>query len=307
MLMILVFGSLNVDLVFAVAALPQEGETVLTDAYATVAGGKGANQAVAAARALGRPGTVVMAGCVGEDGFADFVLGTAREAGVDVTSVIRSRRPTGCASIVVDAGGRNVITVASGANLDTAHGRVPDDWLTPDTVLLLQNEVPPEQNLALARRAQARGVRVILNAAPARPLSAGDWAGLLHLLVVNESELAALAGSGPDAAAALARDFRTDVLATFGAEGACLTRPDGTGLRIGVLPAIRVVDTTAAGDGFVGALAAALHEGADMAAALRRAGVAGGLACTRAGAQPSLAARAEIEARLAELPPAEPF
>jgi ribokinase len=304
--MILVFGSLNVDLVFPVEALPRAGETILTEAYGTVPGGKGANQAVAAARAAARPGTVAMAGCVGEDGFADFVLRAVGGAGVDVLPVIRSRRPTGCASIMVDRDGRNVITVASGANLDAAHSLIPDAWLGPGTVLLLQNEVPPDQNLALARRAAAAGARVILNAAPARALPVAGWAGLLDILVVNEGELEALAGA-PDAAVALARAFRAPILATLGAEGAVLARPDGGGLRVGVLPAIRIVDTTAAGDGFVGALAAALHEGADMAAALQRASVAGGLACTRAGAQPSLAARTEIEARLGELPPVMPF
>jgi ribokinase len=208
---------------------------------------------------------------------------------------------------MVDRDGRNVITVASGANLDAAHGLVPEAWLDPGTVLLLQNEVPPEENRALARRARARGACVILNAAPAQPLPARDWAGLLDLLVVNESELDAIAGPGPEAAAALARTLGTPVLATLGAEGAVLTRPEGGGLRIGILPGLKVVDTTAAGDGFLGALAAALHAGDDMAAALRRASVAGGLACTRPGAQPSLAARSEIDARLAELAPAEAF
>ncbi|HEX2555109.1 MAG TPA: PfkB family carbohydrate kinase [Microvirga sp.] len=305
--MILVFGSLNMDLVFAVETLPRAGETILTEAYRTVAGGKGANQAVAAARAAGRPGTVAMAGCVGEDGFGEVLIQAVGGAGVDVAAVARSPRPTGCASIMVDRDGRNVITVASGANLDAAHALVPEDWLDSGTVVLLQNEVPPEENRALARRARARGAHVILNAAPARPLPAPDWTGLLDLLIVNESELEAIGGPGPDAAAALARALGTPVLATLGAEGAVLTRPDGGGLRVGVLPGLGIVDTTAAGDGFLGALAAALHEGADMAAALRRASVAGGLACTRPGAQPSLAARAEIEARLGDLAPAEPF
>jgi ribokinase len=181
----------------------------------------------------------------------------------------------------VDRAGRNAITVASGANLDAAAGMVPDAWLDAGTVLLLQNEVRP-----------------------GGPLPAEDWGGLLDLLVVNESELASLAGSGDDASLVLARSLQTHVLATLGAKGAVLTEPGGTGWRIGALPLERVVDTTAAGDGFVGALAAALHEGFAMPDALRRASVAGGIACTRPGAQPSLATRAEIEGRLAELSPA---
>jgi ribokinase len=303
--MIVVFGSLNVDLVFPVDALPEPGETVLTEAYRTVPGGKGANQAVAAARALGIPDTVVMAGCVGHDGFGTFVLDAMREAGVDVAPVIRTLRPTGCASIGVDRQGRNAITVASGANLDAAASLVPDAWLDTGTVLLLQNEVPVAENLALARRAAGRGAQVILNAAPAQPLPVSDWAGLLDLLVVNETELDSLAGSGPEAALSLARSLETRVLATLGAEGAVLTERDGAGWRIGALPLAQVVDTTAAGDGFVGALAAALHEGFAMPDALRRASVAGGIACTRAGAQPSLATRAEIETTLHDLGPAQ--
>lgn len=305
--MIVVFGSLNVDLVFSLPALPQPGETVLTDSYGTVPGGKGANQAVAAARALAASGAVVMVGCVGEDGFGALVLDAMREAGVEVGPVIRSRRPTGCASIAVDRAGRNAIAVASGANRDAAHTMVPDAWLGPGTVLLLQNEVPIAQNLALAGRAAARGARVILNAAPAHPLPAEDWRGVLSLLVVNETELESLAGHGPEAAAMLAGAFNTAVLATRGADGAMLTAPDGGGWRVGALPLNQVVDTTAAGDGFVGALAAALYEGFTMPEALRRASVAGGLACTRAGAQPSLPTRAEIEARLADLPSPEPL
>ena len=305
--MIVVFGSLNVDLVFPVEALPEPGETVLTEAYGTVPGGKGANQAVAAARALGSPGEVMMVGCVGEDGFGAFVLDAMREAGVDVSPVIRTKRPTGCASIGVDREGRNAITVASGANLDAAASMVPDAWLETGTVLLLQNEVPMRENLALARRAAGRGARVILNAAPARPLPASDWAGLLDCLVVNETELESLAGSGPDAALGLARALDTRVLATLGADGAVLTQSEGSGWRIGALPLERVVDTTAAGDGFLGALAAALQAGIDLPDALHRASIAGGIACTRPGAQPSLATRAEIEGRLADLPPAAPL
>ena len=305
--MIVVFGSVNVDLVFRVEALPAPGETVLTDAYAVHPGGKGANQAVAAARA---GGTVAMVGSVGPDGFGERAREALAAAGVDLRFVSLSEHPTGCAAIGVDGQGRNAITVASGANLDAAHDRVPDKLLAPGTVLLLQNEVRMEQNLLLARRAAARGARVVLNAAPARPLRTKEWAGLLHALVMNEAELAGMVGperaaETAHAASGLARRLGATVIATLGEAGAVAAAGDGW--RIGALPLDRAVDTTAAGDCFVGVYGQGVAAGLDVAAALRRAGVAAGLACTRAGAQPSLPEAAEIDAHLDRLPPAMPL
>lgn len=304
--MIVVFGSINIDLVFRAAELPREGETVLTDAFATVPGGKGANQAVAAALARGRTSCpVAMVGQVGEDAFAELALRQLRAVGVDIAAVGRSRRPTGCASITVDARGRNQITVASGANLDASQDAIGDDLLSPGTWIVLQNEVAEAENLALARRAAARGAKVILNAAPARPMASEQWRGLLHHLIVNEAEAGALAGSADlDALDALARDLGTGVIATLGADGALAVPPGGSPLAVDALPLDRVVDTTAAGDCFVGALACALSDGEALDAALRFASVAGGLACTRPGAQTSAPHRAEIAARLNEIAPA---
>jgi ribokinase len=306
---IVVFGSVNVDLVFAVETLPAPGETVLTDAYAVHPGGKGANQAVAAARA---GAAVAMVGCVGSDGFGESARNALAAAGVDVGLLGLSERATGCAAIGVDAQGRNAITVASGANLDAAHDRVPDKLLAPGTVLLLQNEVRMEQNLLLARRAAARGARVVLNAAPARPLRAKEWAGLLHALVVNEAELADIVG--PDraaeparAAGGLAERLGATVIATLGEAGSVAATRNGAGWRIGALPLERAVDTTAAGDCFVGVYGQGLAAGLDAPAALRRASVAAGLACTAAGAQPSLPGAAAIDAHLDRLPPATPL
>lgn len=298
--MILVFGSLNIDLVFPVGALPAPGETVLTESYLTVPGGKGANQALAAARALGRESGVLMAGCVGSDAFGSLATAALRESAVDVALVATSKRPTGCASIAVERSGQNAITVASGANIDARHDRVPDDLLGPETVLVLQHEVPVAENLALARRARQRGARVILNAAPARPLPADKWNGLVDILVVNETELAMLAGTGPKAAHELSASLEAAVVATLGSDGAILVTETDS-YRIGALPVAKVVDTTAAGDSFVGAFAAALHRGSDLSSALRWASVAGGLACTRLGAQTSIPTREEIEAHLPKL------
>lgn len=295
--MIIVFGSINIDLVFRVACLPVEGETVLTESFVTFPGGKGANQAVAAARALdpAARGHVAMAGCTGGDAFAGLALAELRSAGVDLSMVAPSSRPTGCAAIAVDREGHNQITVASGANLDAADHLVPDTSLGEDALILLQNEVSEAANLALACRAAARGASVILNAAPARPMDPTQWAGLLRALIVNESEASLLAGAASqDALSSLAQSLGTTIVATLGAKGALAVKPDGAVHKVKALALDQVIDTTGAGDTFVGAFAAALHEGRPLPDALRFAGTAAGLACTRHGAQPSCPTRGEI-------------
>jgi ribokinase len=305
--MIVVFGSINIDLVFHANKLPSEGETVLTDAFATVPGGKGANQAVAAARACAPgAGPVMMAGCIGQDAFADLALAELRKAEVDLRMVAPVQRPTGCAAITVDRHGHNQITVASGANLEALHSLVQPDLLRQGTLVVLQNEVGAGENLALAQKAAAHGASVILNAAPARPILPEEWAGLLSVLVVNEAEARDIAGAaGREALVSLARSLRATVVATLGAQGALAVSPDGSGHQVSALALEHVVDTTGAGDTFVGALAAAVEEGLPLSDALRFASVAAGLACTRAGAQTSVPSRAEILARLHDLAPAQ--
>jgi ribokinase len=298
--MIVVFGSINLDLVFNVESLPREGETVLTDGVALVPGGKGANQAVAAARAGHDP--VVMVGHVGSDAFADIALVGLKEAGVDLTGLGRSLRPTGCASIAVDRHGRNQILVASGANLDTRHPLVRDEWLHRDSLMLLQNEVSEAENLAVARRAKAHGARVVLNAAPARPLRCENWSGLLDYLVVNEGEARDIAGApSPSAILSLATELQATIIVTLGAKGVRAVTREGNSLALPALEIHRVVDTTAAGDCFTGALAAFIREGESLPASLAFASAAGGLACLKPGAQISAPSRDEILAALPRL------
>ncbi len=296
--MLLVFGSLNVDLVFQVERLPAPGETVLTEGYARLAGGKGANQAAAAAKA----GAVVhMAGAVGEDGLAEVATDGLRAADVDLGLVRRVAAPTGIAVIGVERSGENAIIVASGANATVAAEDVTDADLGAATTLLLQNEVPFAASRELARRAKALGLRVVWNLAPA---DAPDQAALAatDVLVVNRSELAVVAGGqgAPlDRARGLAARHDLAVVVTLGGEGALLVTAEAA-LRVPVL-AVRVVDTTGAGDAFVGVLAAALDDGLPLAAAARRAAVAGALATTALGAQaaqPSADAIAEALGRL---------
>jgi ribokinase len=303
--MIVVFGSINIDLVVPVERLPRPGETVLGPGYTLIPGGKGANQALAAARA---GGAVRMVGRVGRDSFADLALAELRAAGVDLSAGEPDARPTGCALIPVERGGQNLIVVAAGANGAAAERQVADAWLGPGTLVLLQMEVPHAENWRLVERAKAHGARVMLNCAPAADvpraaLSAFDW------LIVNESEAElvarglSLAAPDPRAAArAIAGTASTTVIVTLGGEGA-VAFAGADAWAVGALP-VRPVDTTAAGDAFVGALAAAIDGGAGLPAALHRASIAGGLACTAAGAQPSLPTKAAIESRLRDLAPA---
>ena len=310
--MIVVFGSINVDLLFGVDALPRAGETVLCPGHRAAAGGKGLNQAVAAARAAADPATSVrMVGRVGPDGFATMALAALEDAGVGIEGVTRSALPTGCAAVIVDRAGENQITVASGANTDLAPDALPDDWLGPETVLVLQMEVPLESNWAVLARARARGARVVLNLAPAKPIPA-DLIPSLDLLVLNEIEAGMLADaqaleatSGADAARAIARRHGVTTVVSLGSAGAAVFAPDAA-WRSGAL-AIEPVDTVGAGDAFVAGLALGLEAGAALPAMLCRASVIGGLACLREGAAPAMPQAAEVDARLAELAPAAPL
>ena len=304
--MILVFGSLNADLVFQVQALPRPGETVLCPGYALAPGGKGANQAAAAAKA---GAAVRMVGHLGDDSFGDFLRQGLVQAGVDCAGVAIAPAATGVAVIGVEPGGENQIVVGSGANLATRAGQVADADLRPGVTLLCQNELDPEATFAVLERAARRGARTILNLAPAAPVRASVL-DALDILVVNEIEAAMAAGDqGPADLRELAQGLATrhdlTCVVTLGAAGAIALGPAG-GWRIGSLP-VEPVDTTGAGDAFVGVLAAALDRGLDLSEALRWASVAAGLACTRLGAQTSQPTAAEIEARLFDLAPATPL
>lgn len=269
---VVVLGSLNVDLVTDVERHPRPGETVLaTGPLARYAGGKGANQAVAAAAAGAR---VAMVGCVGDDADGHRYLQRLAERGVE-TSALRlvPDVPTGQAWITVDADSENTIVVIPGANAEVrADDLVVLDTLSAGDVLLAQLEVPVPVVAAASRRAQARGARVVINAAPYAALP-HDVAALADPLVVNEHEAMELADS-----AVVPRS----VLVTFGGEGCAWDGERFDGEEVALE---EVVDTTGAGDAFCGALAAALANGADRAAAVRAASRAGADAVRRQGAQ----------------------
>ncbi|MCW3475867.1 ribokinase [Limobrevibacterium gyesilva] len=292
--MIVCFGSINLDLIFPLPQLPVAGQTVLGPHMHIEPGGKGANQAVAAARDGAQ---VVFAGAVGRDALAEDALVLLRRTGVDVSRVIQADTATGCAAICVDQAGRNLIAVASGANLAARQAQIDDALLGPGTTVLLQRETDPAEIEALIRRARARGARIVLNLAPPGPL-APDALKALDVLVVNEHEAAWLAGhlGVSDGAGGLHAALGVDVVVTLGEAG--LEAATRTGRLHLPAHGVTAVDTTGAGDCFTGVLTAALDRGMALQPALRRANVAAALCCTRKGTQGSMPTAAETAAAL---------
>jgi ribokinase len=292
---VVVVGSLNLDYVVPVPRHPRPGETVLGGDLARHPGGKGANQAVAAAR-LDQP--VAMVGRVGEDEPGRLLTATLADAGGDASGVQVTRgAPTGVALITVDEAGENAIVVSPGANARLSGADVADraPLLARAAVTLAQLEVPLEAVEAVAR---AAGGTLVLNPAPARDLPA-ELLAAVDLLVPNRGELALLAGAAPtddlDELARLARSLQGPdaVIVTLGADGALLV--DDTGVEHVPPVPVSAVDTTAAGDAFCGALADALVRGEPLGAAVRWANRAAAVTVTRAGAQPALPTRREVE------------
>jgi ribokinase len=279
--MILVAGSANLDFVVQASHIPAPGETVLGRSFKTYPGGKGANQAVACARAAGAETHMLLA--LGEDAYALPLEASLREAGVQLHIMRSPGQATGTAFICVSDNGENAITVAPGANLALA----PDDLpaLQGFSHLLMQLETPVATVVSYASAARRAGVQVILNAAPAQALPRGLLA-LVDVLVVNEGELALVSGCGGTVAQCLDALQLPTVVVTLGARGCC-ARTGSTTLTQAAF-AISPVDTTGAGDTFCGVLAAALGCGTALSGALRQANAAGALACTQAGAQSSV-------------------
>ena len=292
------------DLIVCSPRIPQPGETIIGSGFRSVPGGKGANQAVAAAR-LGAQ--VSLVGRVGQDAFASSLLENLAADDVDHAFVIQDQEAaTGVALIVVDGAGQNSIVVASGANmrLSPSDVQAAEAVITGADALLLQLESPLETVIRAAELARAYQVQVILNPAPARPLPA-ELLALVDVLIPNESETALLTGmpvgcqaEAEAAAGALRKLGVGTVILTLGERGALLAREKGAHL----FPAFDVtpVDTTAAGDAFVAGFAVALAEGKPLAEAVPWGNAAGALATTKLGAQSSLPTRRALETFLAE-------
>jgi ribokinase len=294
--MIIVFGSINLDLIFNLSAIPRPGETVMGPSTRIEPGGKGANQAVAAAR---DGADVLMIGSVGGDALADGALALLRATGMNLDRIQHVQANTGCAAIAVDAAGNNAIAVGSGANLSTRQSQVEDSLLGPAATLVLQMEVPPLENATLIARARTAGVRVVLNLAPAVALPE-DALRAVDVLVVNETEGAWLAGHlGCGGTETDLRDRLGGiaVVLTRGGEGSEVASREGTWHEAAV--PVQAIDTTAAGDCFVGVLAHRLDRGESLRTAVRRATVAAALCCTRQGSQSSIPLEAETDAFVA--------
>ena len=297
---VVVVGSLNMDLVARAQRLPQSGETLSGESFVTLPGGKGANQAVAAAR-LGAD--VAMIGCLGDDAYGQQLLEALRDERIDCQAVrIAPGVSSGVALIVVDAASQNAIVVVPGANGRLLPESVQcfDHLLQEAQLIICQLEVPSATVAWVLARGRELGKTVILNPAPAAgPLPAG-WLGHIDYLIPNESEAQALTGLAVTdfASASLAgeqlRALGADkVIVTLGAKGAVVV--SGQGGRHFPAPSVTAIDTTAAGDTFVGAFAAALARGLEEGEAIAFGQRAAALSVTRAGAQPSIPFLTELE------------
>jgi ribokinase len=296
---LVVVGSSNTDMIIKLDRIPRPGETILGGEFTTAAGGKGANQAVAAARAGGR---VTFVARVGRDMFGDQAIAGFRKDRINVQHVLRDpAAPSGVALIFVAKDGENSIAVAGGSNgrLTPADVKKAEAAITSADALVMQLETPVETVTAAAQLAAKAGVTVILNPAPARELP-DSLLKHVSILTPNEHEAELLTGvkvtdvSTAEQAASKLRDrgVRTVIL-TLGSRGALVATPDGAQAVSGFK--VKAVDTTAAGDVFNGALAVALAEGREMIDAARFANAAAAISVTRMGAQPSAPARHEIE------------
>lgn len=294
---ILVVGSLNADLVVRAPRFPQPGETISGGDLQIIPGGKGANQAVAAAR---QGTSVSMLGRVGNDSFGPELINNLKQNHVDTSQVqIDSQSATGTAIIVVDPNGQNSIVLSPGGNGQVGDADVANVSFSDYKLLLLQLEIPIEAVTSAARRAKESGLRVLLNPAPARALPA-ELISLPDFILPNETELSQLANqpvqdiaSAEKAARTLLERGAQNVIVTLGANGALMvSRKQVTHVNA---YQVEVVDTTAAGDAFIGGFASALLQNKSLEEAVRYGCACGALATTKFGAQPSLPIKAEVE------------
>lgn len=297
---VVVIGSLNMDLVTRAPRLPKGGETLIGESFCTIPGGKGANQAVAAAR-LGAK--VSMVGCVGSDAYGQQLRGALLAEGIDCQSVSVVAGSSGVALIVVDDNSQNAIVIVAGANgvltpdvLDRF-----DEVLRSADVIICQLEVPDATVGHALKRGRELGKTVILNPAPASRALPADWYASIDYLIPNESEAAVLSGLAVDsletaeaAATQLLAAGAGKVIVTLGAQG--LMFANGASFEHFPAPLVKAVDTTAAGDTFVGGFAAALADGKSEVEAIRFGQIAAALSVTRAGAQPSIPTLLEVQA-----------
>jgi ribokinase len=297
---VVIVGSLNMDLVTRAPRLPRAGETLAGQSFVTVPGGKGANQAVAAAR-LGA--SVAMIGCVGDDAYGDQLRTALLAEGIDCQAVTAiASESTGVALIVVDDSSQNAIVIVAGGNGHVSASVVDsfDALLSQAEVIICQLEVPMVTVGHVLKRGRELGKTVILNPAPASGPLPNEWYAWIDYLIPNESEATALTGLSVDsvatadaAATALLASGVSKVIVTLGEQGALFASQSGSAHF--PAPKVKAVDTTAAGDTFVGGFAAALSEGKSEPDAIRFGQIAAALSVTRSGAQPSIPTFNEVQ------------
>jgi ribokinase len=301
---IVVFGSLDIDMIMPVGHFPKPGETVLcTTDYLSRTGGKGANQAVAAARAGAK---VAVVGKVGDDSFGRRCVNNLKNQSIWASGIGMSERPTGSSTIAVDAKGKNISIVAPGANLDATSDQVPDEVLTPQNIILTQLEVTPKETFSVLARARAGRATTILNASPAENMPREELKNIDYL-IVNEVEAQQLAhnfkitGTTPELIAkAIAQAGNLTCIITLEAKGSVAARGDEL-YAIATLP-VEAVDTTGAGDAFCGIFAARMQDGHDWLRALHYASAGAALSCLGLGAQDGMPFLEDIEKTLGTLP-----
>lgn len=299
--MITVFGSINMDLIATTTRLPKPGETVAGTGFATAAGGKGANQALAACRAGAQ---VKMAGAVGKDGFANDAVALLKDGGADLSLVKSVEAPTGTALILVEADGENMIAVVPGANgtLTSADASNALKGMSTTDTLMLQLEIPAEAVETALHEARAAGIRTVINIAPLTD-EAARLGKMADIVIANETEFERLAGESgmgnAEREAAIIRlhgETGQTLIVTLGAEGV-MALHEGKLYRASGLT-IEPVDTVGAGDTFCGYFTASLDAGLGFEDALKRAAIAGSLACLNPGAQPAIPMASDVAEKL---------
>jgi len=307
--MIIVFGSLDIDMVMPVGHFPKPGETVLCTAdYLSHPGGKGSNQAVAAARGGAK---VAVVGKVGDDSFGRRCINNLKNQSIWASGIGTSdSRPTGCATIAVDSNGGNISIVAPGANLEATSDQVPDEVFTNRNMVLAQLEVPPKETFSVLARARAGGAITVLNASPAGNMTREGLKNVDYL-IVNEIEAHQVAHNlgitetDPRLiASAIAQMEKLTCIITLESKGSVAVKGNDTYV-VGTLK-IDAVDTTGAGDTFCGIFAAGLQAGHDWLKAMHYAGVGAALSCLGLGAQEDMPFMEDIEKHISRVPPPAP-